>query len=204
MKLVLISDTHGRHRDLKLPEGDILIHAGDISKHGELEVIADFNDWLKPLPFQAKIVIAGNHDFCFEQVNGQALLSNAIYLQDSSVTISGTKFYGSPWQPRFCNMAFNLDRGELLRQKWDMIPSDTDILITHSPPQGVCDQILRGDFVGCQDLLEATERIKPKLHVFGHIHEAYGVFKDKYTTFVNASSCEIGYRSINKAIVFEL
>lgn len=180
------------------------MHAGDISRHGELETIADFNDWLKTLHFRSKIVIAGNHDFCFEQINGKDLLTNAIYLQDSSITISKIKFYGSPWQPRFFDWSFNLDRGEPLRQKWSMIAPDTDMLITHGPPQGICDQTVRGDLVGCQDLLEAIERINPKLHVFGHIHEAYGVFKGKSTTFVNASSCDLGYRAINPPIVFEL
>lgn len=85
-----------------------------------------------------------------------------------------------------------------------MIAPDTDVLITHGPPQGICDQTVRGDLVGCQDLLEAIERIKPKLHVFGHIHEAYGDFKSKSTTFVNASSCDLGYRAINPPVVFEL
>ncbi|MFY9225659.1 MAG: metallophosphatase domain-containing protein [Blastocatellia bacterium] len=196
--------SHARHRQLELPKGDILIHAGDISRHGELKTIADFNEWLKELDYKAKIVIAGNHDFCFEQMKGQDLLSNAIYLQDKSVTISGIKVYGSPWQPRFFDWAFNLDRGEPLRQKWNMIAPNTDILITHGPPANICDMTMAGELAGCQDLLEAVEKVKPKLHVFGHIHEAYGVFRTKDTTFVNASSCDVGYRSINPPIVFEL
>src|ERR1051326_8044265 len=101
MRLVIISDTHGYHRKLTLPAGDLLIHAGDFTRHGSDEDVAEFNDWLGTLPFPHKIIIAGNHDFPFEIQDGKKLLTNAIYLQDSSVTIDGIKFYGSPPQPRF-------------------------------------------------------------------------------------------------------
>ena len=93
------------------------------------------------MPHPDKIVIAGNHDFCFERDPRHCvrLLTNAVYLQDSAVVVRGLKFCGSPWQPWFCDWAFNLRRGQPLREKWDLIPSDTDVLITHGPPQGIND-----------------------------------------------------------------
>lgn len=204
MKLVLISDTHGKHRQLQLPVGDMLIHAGDISRHGEMDTIQDFNDWLAELPFKYKVVIAGNHDFCFETLVGQKLLTNATYLQDSTIVIEGLKIYGSPWQPRFFDWAFNLDRGDPLKAKWQEIPADTDILITHGPPWGVGDTTNRGVLAGCQDLLERIQEISPKLHVFGHIHEGYGLYQNTPTIFANASICNLGYQPINLPIVIDL
>lgn len=204
MKLVLISDTHGKHRQLELPAGDMLIHAGDISRHGEMDTIQDFNDWLAELPFKYKVVIAGNHDFCFETLVGQKLLTNATYLQDSAIVIEGLKIYGSPWQPRFFDWAFNLDRGDPLKAKWQEIPADTDILITHGPPWGVGDTTNRGVLAGCQDLLERIQEISPKLHVFGHIHEGYGLYQNTPTIFANASTCNLGYQPINLPIVIDL
>jgi Icc-related predicted phosphoesterase len=204
MRLVIISDTHGSHRNIKLPAGDILIHAGDFTRHGSDDDVAEFDDWLATLPYQDKIIIAGNHDFPFETKDGTKLLSNGIYLQDSAVTINGIKFYGSPWQPRFFDWAFNLDRGESLKEKWDLIPADTDVLITHGPPYGYLDINSRGFSVGCEELMEAVERTKPRLHVFGHIHEGYGIVETPATTFINACICNLGYRPINMPVIFDI
>ncbi len=203
MRLVLISDTHGYHRELKLPLGDILIHAGDLFHRGDLAEVNDFNAWLASLPFAYKIIVAGNHDFCFEHMSGQALVPAATYLQDSAITIEGIKFYGSPWQPRFFDWAFNLDRGQPLKEKWDLIPDDTQVLITHSPPWQIQDRVMNGTHVGCQDLLHRLRTVNPYLHVFGHIHESYGMAKVDNTLFVNASTCNIKYRAVNPAIVID-
>lgn len=205
MKLIAISDTHGEHKTLEIPDGDVLIHAGDLTRHGTLEDVREFNDFLGTLPHPNKIVIAGNHDFCFENDRKacQEILTNCIYLQDQEVIIDGVKFYGSPWQPWFYDWAFNLERGPEIRAKWDLIPEDTDVLITHGPPYEIGDLTTRNEHTGCQDLLEVVEKIKPTVHIFGHIHEGYGITSNETTTFLNASVCDQLYRLVNPPIVFE-
>ena len=118
--------------------------------------------------------------------------------------IMGIKFWGSPWQPEFFDWAFNASRGEEIRQYWDKIPTGIDVLITHGPPFKLGDQTDIGEHVGCLDLLDAIERVKPKLHVFGHIHEGYGVTSANGTTFVNASTCTLRYRPTNSCVVIDL
>mgnify|MGYP006293485631 FL=1 len=206
MKLIVISDTHGQHRSLEIPDGDVLIHAGDLTRHGTLGDVRDFNNFLGTLPHPHKIVIAGNHDFCFEKDRKacEEILTNCIYLQDQEVVIDGVKFYGSPWQPWFYDWAFNLQRGPEIRAKWELIPEDTDVLITHGPPHGIGDLTAQGDHAGCQDLLEVIEEIKPKLHIFGHIHEGYGITSSGNTTFINASSLNHQYQSTQQPVVYEL
>ncbi len=203
--LIAISDTHSKHRFVKVPEGDILIHAGDITNNGNIADVIEFNSFLGTLPHKHKIVIAGNHDFCFERdlEYCRSVLTNCIYLQDEKVTIQGINFYGSPWQPWFYDWAFNLERGPEIRVKWDLIPKDTDVLITHGPPFGYGDMTSRGERTGCEDLLDAVHRIKPKVHIFGHIHEDPGVFREKNTTFINASTCTLAYKPENKPIVYK-
>lgn len=206
MRLVLISDTHGLHRRVQIPDGDLLIHAGDLTNHGELDQVADFNAWLGDLPHPHKIVIAGNHDFCFEQSDHAAkLLTHATYLFDAGVTVGGVRIWGSPWQPWFFDWAFNLQRGPELRAKWRLIPTGTDILVTHGPPRGFGDLTAGGERAGCADLLdEMRTRIRPQLHVFGHIHEGYGTMRDGDTLCVNASICDLDYRPVNAPVVLEL
>lgn len=205
LRIVAISDTHARHRSVDVPPGDLLIHAGDITRKGDMDEVRDFNDFLGSLPHPTKIVIAGNHDFCFEREReaASALLTNCIYLQDEATLVDGLKVYGSPWQPWFFDWAFNLQRGAPLRAKWDLIPADTDILITHGPPFGQGDRTARGEAVGCRELLAAVERVRPRVHVFGHIHEAAGVTHAAHTTFINACSCDLQYRPSLPPIVHD-
>jgi Icc-related predicted phosphoesterase len=201
-----MSDTHRLLKDASgIPDGDVLIHAGDITSRGYYSDVKKFNKVMGELNHKHKIIIAGNHDFCFEENRRKAesRLSNCIYLHDSEVVIDGVKFYGSPWQPRFYDWAFNLDRGEPLREKWRRIPLSTDILITHGPPLNHGDRNQRGEPVGCKDLLERVEEVKPKLHIFGHIHEAYGVSRNDYTLFLNASICTFKYELVNKPLVYD-
>lgn len=206
LKIVAISDTHTKHHRLEIPPGDLLIHAGDFTNRGSLKDVEVFNEFLGTLPHRYKIVIAGNHDFCFERQpsEARALLTNCIYLEDEGVEIEGVRIYGSPWQPEFHNWAFNLKRGEALAQKWALIPEDTDILITHGPPYGYLDKVfLGGRQVGCEDLLQRVKEIKPKYHIFGHIHEAAGIDSNGHTTFINASSCTFAYKPKNPPILLE-
>ena len=205
MKIIAISDTHGLHGALKIPNGDVLVHAGDLTRHGTLDDVREFNDFLGALPHPHKIVIAGNHDFCFEsdRVAYEKILTHCIYLQDQEVTLNGVKFYGSPWQPWFYDRAFSLERGSEIRAKWDLIPEGIDVLITHCPPFGIGDLATQGETAGCRDLLEAVERIKPDVHIFGHIHEGYGTTTNGATTFINASGCDQLYQLANQPIVYD-
>ncbi len=208
MKIICISDTHNLHKHIQnIPDGDLLIHAGDLTRRGSLEDVESFNSWLGELPHKYKVCISGNHDFCFEQrpEEARSLITNAHYLQDEEITIGGLKIYGSPWQPWFYNWAFNLRRGEPLREKWEKIPSDIDILITHGPPHGILDRVFTGEKVGCEELLLKLRFFENlKLHVFAHIHEARGTYEHQGIKMVNASICTLAYKSINEPIVVEL
>ncbi len=208
MKIVAISDTHGKHQNLILPKGDMLIHAGDVSSMGKESEILDFLKWFSDIDFQYKIFIAGNHDFYFERKNEalikQIIPENVIYLNDSAVEIGGIKIWGSPISPWFYNWAFNRYRGEDIKRHWDKIPQNTDILITHGPVFGILDKTTRNDSVGCEDLFKKVEEIKPKFHICGHIHEAYGRVKKGKTEFINASVLDENYVLKNKPITFEI
>lgn len=214
MKFVAISDTHNKLDQIidqvGIPDGDVLIHAGDATSLGKVEEFAKFNADLGKLPHPIKIFVAGNHDIGLQTDSSlcEGLLTNVThYLRDSSVHIGGIKIWGSPWQPRFYNWAFNLDRGPKLKEKWDLIPDDTDILITHSPPYGVLD-LVRREFsmenIGCEDLSVAIKRVKPKYHIFGHYHGGYGTNIKDGITYINASSLTESYlpSEEHKPIVF--
>ena len=203
LRIVCVSDTHGNHGRTILPPGDILLHTGDLTRHGKLDEVEEFNGWLGTLDplYQHKIVIAGNHDFCFHESPSEARtrLTNAIYLEDEGVEIAGIRIYGSPWQPWFGGWAFNLQRGSELAAIWARIPSDTDILLTHGPPEGILDRNRHGDCCGCRDLLHRVMEIRPRLHVFGHIHEAAGQIEIDQIRFLNAST-QLGH---GKGVVVE-
>lgn len=209
MRLVCISDTHSMHREVTVPDGDVLIHAGDCLGVGTLEELEDLDNWFSEQPHRHKILIAGNHDWCLqdEPAAAEALIRNAIYLRDSGIAIEGFKFWGSPWTPVFFDWAFNLERGSAIAGQWEQIPGDTDILITHGPPAGILDQVItatHAESVGCEDLSRELERLRPKMHVFGHIHEGHGQQRMGDCLFVNASTCNDAYRPLNPAIVVDL
>lgn len=205
MRLVCLSDTHSLHDRVRVPDGDVLIHAGDFCGRGDEENVRRFASWLWAQPHEHKLVIAGNHDEVLERdlALGASVFGDA-YLFESGVEIAGVRFWGAPWQPEFCNWAFNLSRGPALAQRWAKIPDGTDVLITHGPPRRVLDKCLDGFFAGCDDLRDAIERVKPKVHVFGHIHEGYGTKRVGSTTFVNASLCTAAYQPTNAPIVVDL
>ncbi|MFN0060039.1 MAG: metallophosphatase domain-containing protein [Planctomycetota bacterium] len=209
LTIVALSDTHGLHDRITVPPGDILVHAGDLTRRGKLKELRDAARFLRALPHRHKIVIAGNHDFCFERENERDIAREwmataATYLEDSSVEVEGLRFYGSPWQPWFGGWAFNLDRGPQLREKWDLIPMQTDVLVTHGPPHGHLDRTWDGRIVGCEELRIAVERVRPRLHVFGHIHEAYGEDNDAHTRYINPCVCTRAYQPTQAARVIEL
>ena len=214
MKIVCLSDTHNCNEQITVPDGDILIHAGDATIQGSFFEMRDFAQWFASQPHKIKIFVAGNHDWLFETNNSLArslLDKSIIYLQDSFVEIAGLKIYGSPWQPRFFDWAFNLNRGAELAEKWRLIPSDIDILITHGPPNGILDEVPRQYFVvntGCEELRKKVEEIAAfgnlKLHVFGHIHCGYGTDEQFGVKFANASNCDESYDPTNAPLIFEL
>ncbi len=221
MNIVCISDSHCRLRKVNIPEGDILVHSGDLTFQGnisetsqELRELGRYRD-----KFKAIVLVEGNHDWLGarnpELMDQMCKDSGIILLRDSDTVIDGIKFYGSPWQPAFCNWAFNLDRGgHELQEKWAAIPEDTDVLITHGPPLGILDTVERFngqkcefelEHLGCYDLYNRIKDMKNlKLHVFGHIHFGYGQLKMGDTTFVNASVSTEEYRPINKPIVVSI
>ncbi len=208
MKLVLMSDTHGYHNSIsRVPDGDILLHSGDFTTYGAMDEVRKFDDWLGTLPHQHKVVIAGNHDGWLEKADAtgkKAVFSNAIYLEDSEVTIEGIRIYGAPWTPLFFDWHFMLERGADIQRKWDLIPSGIDILVTHGPPHGRLDYSKYSkQHVGCEELLKVVERVQPKLHVFGHIHGTYGLAQGEHTLFANASTCNEGYKPVQEPLVVE-
>jgi len=188
LTLVLLSDTHELHREVDVPDGDILIHAGDFTMFsGSLRAIEDFNAWLGELPHQP-IVCPGNHEFFLERdPSRRFLLNEATVLINESVEVSGLKIWASPITP-LANTAFGMASAEDRRRLYAQIPEGTDVLITHGPPYGILDTAPGSEFhSGCRELFDAVMRLKPRLHVFGHVHGAYGVFHTHDTTFVNAA-----------------
>lgn len=212
-KITFISDTHNKHKHLTskafqniLGSGDILVHCGDCTSMGEVYEIKNFLDWFSNTDYTHKIFIAGNHDWGFEDItdiDSNYKDKGVHYLFDSGIEIDGIKFWGSPWQPEFYNWAFNLPRGEKLAEKWDLIPNNIDILITHGPAFGMLDWTMGGQRVGCSDLLLKILQIKPKIHACGHIHCAYGQKYYEGIEFLNASILDEQYQIHNKPIFIE-
>ena len=202
-KLVIISDTHTFHKNVALPEGDILIYAGDAEIRSDMELMF-FINWFESLDYKHIIWIGGNHDFYLEQLYNSNITpanipENIHYLINTGITIEGIKFWGSPFSSQFGRWAF-MEHLDVLKEIWGTIPFDTDIVITHSPPFGINDQCVNGISVGCPALRDKLKEIKPKYHICGHIHSAYGIYQDKNTTYINASLLNDFYEMVNKPI----
>jgi Icc-related predicted phosphoesterase len=225
MKIVCLSDTHNNHGEIDfLPEGDVLIHTGDFTNTGKYNEVLSFVDWFCKLNFRYKILVAGNHEITLDEpfyethwkkfhkkkqnpkkIKELITSSDIIYLENTSVTIEGIKFYGSPY-----TLAGNvlwafpiLGDGDAVN-KWDYIPQDTDILLTHSPPEGYLDHY-NGKHYGCDILLAyVIDKIKPKFHIFGHIHNQNGCIETENTIFVNAGIVDGDHKVINEPFLFEL
>ena len=210
ISILFISDTHGKHRELvNLPDADIIVHAGDISSRGSEHQIRLFLEWFSGLDqFKHKIFIAGNHDWLYEtnRTLAKSLIpSNVIYLEDSGVEIEGINFYGSPGSKEFCNWAFNRPDESLINY-WKMIPDNTDVLITHSPPHTMGDFVTRvKSHEGSRSLYdEIINRIKPIIHVSGHIHQGYGLRSFNNIIFINASNLDEDYQYTNYPILAKI
>ena len=206
MKFIPISDTHGYHRELVLPEGDVIIHAGDFCHYGSDDDLYDFLDWYKELNYEYKILIGGNHDFLADRdtVKFHSILpEKIIYLEDAGVEINSIKIWGSPVHPDPIDWAFGRKRGLEMKKHWDLIPEDIDILITHTPPYGILDKVRAGKSFGCEELRKRIKDLNIKYHVFGHIHASYGEELIGDTQFINASVIKPGKGLVNKPIEFE-
>lgn len=211
MKLVCIADTHWLEDKVNnIPDGDILIHAGDYDIR-DLQRLEKINGWFGKLPHKHKICIAGNHDFYLEKLSKfsvKEIFTNVTYLHNDSIEIKGLKIWGSPYTPRFNDWAFMKFSPEL-KELWRDIPKDSDIVITHGPAYGINDQLRKanGDLgmsVGCNHLRDRLKEIKPRFHICGHIHEAYGVYQDENTSYINCSLVDNFYNLCNEPIVLEV
>lgn len=223
LKCVAISDTHGGHHQVEVPDGDVLIHSGDLCKYGRMEEVKDFASWLRKLPHKHKLITAGNHDkpFKLHEAKCRRLLkeAGAILLLNEEVVIEGVKFWGSPVTPTFFDWHFMKDRGSEIAKVWRLIPTDADVIITHGPPYGHGDlcppyNMSAPKVAGCLDLLSRMRDIRhetkqryPRVHVCGHIHNGYGVTKsDEFgdLMFINAATCTENYKPTNSPIIFTI
>ena len=196
MKFVAISDTHGCHRQLNLPKGDVLLHAGDVCNQGNASQVEDFLDWLSKLDFQHKIIISGNHDIDLK--TNQSLLATEmpkgiVQLKNSGIIIEGIPIWGVPYP---------IISGS---EDWPSIPHNTQILLTHRPPFSILDQPPNFPSKGSKKLLQHVKLVEPAVHLFGHIHAGYGQKKVEKTLFINASTYrQSENRIVNQAVVFSM
>lgn len=203
-RIIAVSDLHG-HLPM-IPPCDLLLIAGDICPGGNLLSQAkwldiNFRAWLKTIPAKEIVMIAGNHDMIFERAPESVPTNlSCHYLQDNKIELLGLKIYGTPWQKPFWG-AFNLNEPEL-EKKYQCIPGAIDILISHGPPFGIGDEV-SGQHVGSKALREKIFEIKPKLIVFGHIHDAFGQWQINEMTFANVSLLNDAMEVVNKPIVFD-
>lgn len=221
MKIVIISDTHTFHGRIceEIPDGDVLIHCGDICNNGTEKEYFDFIKWFKSLPHGKKIFIAGNHDWALMNKSNAVqhsladLGTGVHYLQDTGITIKigeeePINFFGVPWTPEFCGWAFMKPRNELA-EVWEKVPKDTHILISHGPPltDDILDRVVdTGEHVGCEYQAKLIKTLPNlKVNCFGHIHEGYAVVRTaENVQLINASTCSLRYTPTNKPIVVEI
>jgi Icc-related predicted phosphoesterase len=190
VRIIHLSDTHMLHRRLEVPAGDVLVHSGDFTGEGTFDDYTDVFSWLDSMPHKHKLLVAGNHDSLFQQfakLIRQRLPKSITYLEDSGTTIDGLNFWGSPWAPGYPWMAFTYRAIEGSEMRWTSVPDDTDVLVTHGPPHGILDCDYTGQRIGDASLYKRVEAIRPKLHLFGHVHAQNGEMSRFGTTFVNAA-----------------
>lgn len=210
MIIVALSDTHGNHRSVDVPAGDVIIHCGDITRKSNLSEVTDFIEWFAGLNFQHKILVAGNHDRFIRKKKQEFLeliSSHKIdYLENRSIEVNGHLIFGSPFSLNYGGLgAFSYHDTPEARRIWSQIPENTDILVTHAPPRGFRDFIrTENRNAGCQVLRERVLSIRPRYHIFGHIHESYGIETDGDSVFINASLSNGSGEIINRPMVIEM
>ena len=240
VRVVCISDTHscqlhpekwpsGQREAMLVPDGDVLIHAGDFTHYGAPAEVASFCEWFGAFPHAHKILICGNHELSLDEAaypqpvcaergfppvsaEDRAALKAMLrsiprctYLEGAATEVCGVRFWGGPWQVEYGGWAFQLRRGSDLRTKWKQIPTGTEVVVTHGPPLGHGDAGHGAGRTGCIDLLdELQQRVRPQFCVFGHLHEGYGMTTDGHTTYVNASSVNMHEKPVNSPLVFDV
>ena len=214
MRLVVISDTHMLHERVVIPPGDVLIHCGDITNRGKLAELETFSQWWNALPHPNKLIVPGNHDYCFDHhygwetsIKAKVMLSGSKVLIDQPEIIGEWLFYGSPWVLPMSDWAFMKDE-RVLKQIYNKIPKwdSKIILITHGPPFMILDQGSHNEHLGSKSLRDAVFALEPSHHLFGHVHESYGIFKDPRfrTKFVNSAQWNYTDNTMNGAMVIDL
>lgn len=209
LRLVAISDTHGFHKDIMLPKGDVLIHAGDACMNGNEREFLDFINWFGRQPFKRKIFVPGNHDFFVQESLGIANIlcveRDIAMLIDRMIRVDDVVFYGSPWVPKLSTWAFYANSGRLV-EHFSRIPEFTDVLITHGPPHGVGDDC--GVHAGSSELHTRVLGLNLKAHIWGHIHEGYGRHnyfgRDRATRGYNVACCTREYVCSNPPTVIDV
>lgn len=177
----------------------MLIHAGDLSWNGTEEEIANFIEWFGALNYRYKIFIAGNHDDCLDGAGIEEMPHDCYYLCNSGIEIEDVKIWGIPFF-----LSDEIHWADLYPEKIARIPQQTDILVSHCPPFGILDKSAFGANMGNEDLRKQVEIINPRYHLFGHIHEAYGVYKTSRTTFVNGAVVDDNYEPVNHPVVITI
>lgn len=207
MKIVATSDLHGTLPTI--PQCDLLLIAGDICPVRNHQIYYHqewldkvFRRWLLEVPAKKVVAVWGNHDFIGEMTPERVPELPWHILTDESVTIEGLRIYGTPWQRRFNNWAFNLSEPEL-DQKYQAIPG-CDIIVAHGPPYGYGDFVERKEHVGSRAFLQRIDEIKPKLAVFGHIHSDPGTWTRNGTILANVTLMNDFYQPVYGPRVFEI
>lgn len=209
MIIVALSDTHGNHHAVDVPPGDIIIHCGDITRKSNPAEVTDFIRWFAGLNFQYKILVAGNHDRFIRKKKPEFLelagSHNIAYLENTSIRINGYSIFGSPFSLNYGGIgAFTYFDTLGAERIWNLIPENINILVTHAPPRGFRDfSKTENNNAGCQVLRERVLSIKPRYHIFGHIHESYGIETHGNSVFINASLSNGSGEIVNKPVVLE-
>jgi Icc-related predicted phosphoesterase len=213
MKIIAFSDIHGQQNE-KLTHwfngnsADLLIFAGDLQKNQTTDYGRDFINWFHGLPYPEKILVYGNHDSHYKEINNyleinKKMFSEITVLNNSSVNIDGIEIFGSPHSVEYGSWWFMM-KDEDLAGLWKLIPNNTNILITHGPPYGILDNTCEGIAAGSKTLLERLKKLNDlKYHIFGHIHEGNGIKKVDYKTFLNVSLLDERYQFVNMPIIID-
>lgn len=219
IKIVAISDVHGKWNKITIPECDILISTGDFSFQGEVDMIKRFHSWLDEQPAKHIISVMGNHEkfveknFELAKKIATEVCPSVHFMEEGLLEIEGLRIWCSAITPYFFNWAYNRYPGDEIQKHWDKIPNEIDILATHGPAYGILDGVPEYNYdlekmevrhCGCPQLLEKILEIKPKFHLSGHIHEGWGTYFGEHTTFINSAICDANYKPNNKPIIFSI
>lgn len=204
MLIYAISDTHNRYKDLVVPQCDILISCGDYSFQGTKSETFNFHKWLDQQDARYIISIMGNHelgveaDFVTSKFIAEGACPGVRFIEEGLIEIEGLKIWCSAFTPAFCDWAYNVYSTEDLKKHWNRIPEGVDIVATHGPPYGMLDVVFSPpsyeEHAGCRELWDAIMRVKPKAHIFGHLHYSYGQKEFNGIKFYNVANCNDAYK----------